>query len=119
MKKNQGFTLIELLVVIAIIGILMALLLPALQAAREAARRTQCTNNIKQMGLGAHLFADAHAGGLPTSGENYTMLNDTPTKGAAFDRHSFFTQILPYIDQQLLFDKIDLTRYYNDDVNKA
>ncbi len=83
--KRKAFTLVELLVVIAIIGVLISLLLPAIQAAREAARRTQCTNHLKQIGIGIHNFHDSRKG-LP------------PVVVWGF-RPSLFSLILPYIEQ--------------------
>jgi prepilin-type N-terminal cleavage/methylation domain-containing protein len=75
-RRNQGFTLIELLVVIAIIAVLIALLLPAVQAAREAARRAQCVNNLKQIGIALHNYHDQN-GAFPT-GALSTKTQTTP-----------------------------------------
>jgi len=101
-----GFTLVELLVVIAIIGVLVALLLPAVQAAREYARRMQCQNNLKQIGLAVHNFNDTK-GFLPTSGNNgsITMVNGTPADARSdpFQQAGILFQILPYIEQQNLY----------------
>jgi prepilin-type N-terminal cleavage/methylation domain-containing protein len=117
--RRDGFTLVELLVVIAIIGILVALLLPAVQAAREAARRTQCTNHIKQMMLAMHNFETAKKA-FPSGGiapyaliENYltdSLLIPRPTnpKGAPLgpDRQgmSWAYQILPYLEEAAVYD---------------
>lgn len=94
--RRQGFTLVELLVVIAIIGVLVALLLPAVQMAREAARRTQCTNNLKQLALAVHNFESAW-GKLPGVGLN------TQSQWA----FSVQAQLLPYCEQENLRQMID------------
>jgi prepilin-type N-terminal cleavage/methylation domain-containing protein len=101
MPKRSGFTLIELLVVIAIIAILIALLLPAVQQAREAARRTQCRNNLKQIGLALHNYHDTHRqfpfGTFPQVGTGTTR-----TKSA-----SWMVRILPMMDQAPAFNALD------------
>ncbi|MDR0705629.1 MAG: DUF1559 domain-containing protein [Planctomycetaceae bacterium] len=100
--KNNGFTLVELLVVIAIIGLLIALLLPAVQAGREAARRMQCSNHEKQIGLAVHNFHDSR-NGLPP----YNVgLVSAVTTSQAHGSLGFFGIILPYIEQQALYDQI-------------
>ncbi|QDT36942.1 DUF1559 domain-containing protein [Stratiformator vulcanicus] len=96
--KRKGFTLIELLVVIAIIAILIALLLPAVQQAREAARRTQCKNNLKQIGLALHNYHDNYK--MFPAGAYATV---TGTNGA----WAWGTMILPFIDQAPLYDNLN------------
>ncbi len=101
--SKKGFTLVELLVVIAIIGVLVALLLPAVQAAREAARRSQCINNIKQMTLGGYNYLGTH-GSFPSGGWGYAWTGD-PDRGTGRSQPgSWFYQLLPYIEQQALHD---------------
>ncbi len=94
-RRRPGFTLVELLVVIAIIGILVALLLPAIQAAREAARRTSCSNNLKQLGLAVHGYHDVH-GVMPP-----LFIN----RGAQL-HWGWGTFLLPYIEEQALYEQM-------------
>jgi prepilin-type N-terminal cleavage/methylation domain-containing protein/prepilin-type processing-associated H-X9-DG protein len=110
-RVNRAFTLVELLVVIAIIGILVALLLPAIQAARESARRAQCTNNIRQIILAVHDHEQAHehfpAGTVETKG---------PIRNVPSGHHiSWIARILPYMEENALFDMLDLSlsAYHN------
>ena len=107
-RHRDAFTLVELLVVIAIIAILVALLLPAVQAAREAARRIQCINNFKQVGIGLHNYHDA-LGSFP-SGDNHYNFPSCGAPPGATESHSSGTwswYLLAFIGQQALSDRID------------
>jgi len=112
--RDSGFTLVELLVVIAIIGILVGLLLPAVQSAREAARRMQCSNNMKQIGLATLNYESAFKR-LPSSGQGLMQSNTTPAGwiGQFFVKHSTFTEILPYMEQNAIANQYDYKSLYN------
>lgn len=107
-KSHLGFTLVELLVVIAIIGVLVSLLLPAVQMARESARRSQCSSNMRQLGIAAHTFNDTF-GKLPSSVRPGGLTTAPRIAGLTF--------LLPLIEQQNAYDRYDQTKNWNDAVN--
>jgi prepilin-type N-terminal cleavage/methylation domain-containing protein/prepilin-type processing-associated H-X9-DG protein len=107
--KSTGFTLVELLVVITIIGILIALLLPAVQAAREAARRMQCSNNLKQMLIGAHLYHDARKSFPP--GQGLALHNNAANRKSG-DGWAWSALILPFMEQTNIGSMINYDWYY-------
>ena len=108
--RSAAFTLIELLVVIAIIAVLIGLLLPAVQVVREAASRTRCSNQLRQLGIGLHNYESVN-GYMPSSGQgtNYA----TSPASVAFELHSTYTMLLPYIEQDNVYRRFDLTKAYN------
>jgi prepilin-type processing-associated H-X9-DG protein len=103
-RQPRAFTLVELLVIIAIIGLLIALLLPAVQAARESARRTGCSNNLKQLGLALHMY-HLNDGRFPALTEHDSVPSSTGFESGWW---SWNARILPYIDQAGMADQIDL-----------
>ncbi len=107
--RRTGFTLVELLVVIAIIGILVALLLPAVQAAREAARRAQCQNNLKQLGIGLHNYHDTHKE-LPFG---------APSKFGLGVGGTWAAHLLPYIEEQNVHSQLDFKVSLSDPKNRT
>ncbi|MEN1681203.1 MAG: DUF1559 domain-containing protein [Planctomycetota bacterium] len=116
---RPGFTLVELLVVIAVISILIALLLPAVQAAREAARRLQCVNNLKQLGLAVQNYASAQdslpaAGDFGPKSEAEYYFYQQRVRLQNGPNHNWMVSLLPYLEQAPLFDQFDLTRHITD-----
>ena len=105
-RANRGFTLIELLVVIAIIGVLVGLLLPAVQSAREASRRIHCQNNLKQIGLAVTLFHDSNRALPPARLANHP--GSRVGQDCASDQPSWFVHIMPYLENGNMYEEFDL-----------
>ena len=115
-QQCNGFTLVELLIVITIIGILISLLLPAVQAAREAARRLQCTNNLKQLAVGLHNYHQANS--IFPPGMTYPP-GETSYQTSVNFGPNWVIMLLPYIDQPALYSAFDLTKTISDASNRT
>ena len=112
---HKAFTLVELLVVIAILGILISMLLPAVQQVREAARRTDCLNKIRQIGFATHMFHDSNNAYPPARLTSAAGVPDPNCDGCA----SWLVYLLPYIEQQRLHDEWDFTLGYREQAESA
>src|SRR3954467_8992441 len=110
--RRQGFTLIELLVVIAIIAVLISLLLPAVQSAREAARRAQCVNNLKQMALASHNY-ESTSGAFPIGNRAFATTYPGAPACNVYLGHSAFNYLLPFLEGGNTYNLFNLVRPYN------
>ena len=116
-KEFRGFTLVELLVVIAIIGVLIGMILPAVQNVREAARRTQCLNRLRQIGLATAMYHDSNEAFPPA--RLYPKRDAVAPLDAGSDQPTWLVRILPYLEQQAFFNQWDLSASYSDQPEEA